>query len=209
MLRSRERLVLGSSSATRRRVLATALDSESEFEVVKGNVDEHALGDRNKPRELVQLLARTKAHDVLARLSSEGVTNALILASDQVVLTDDGDTLEKPQDERSARLRMQRFAGSTVYTLGAICAFDVLTNAEATATDLATVRFNDYGIDNESIEQLIAEGDVMHSSGALTVEHELVWPHVTLIDCTLDSVLGLGIGALERAVEGAIGETHA
>lgn len=71
LLHSRQKLVLGSSSPTRKRVLLRVLGSDKKFDVVKSSVDEKALGDRSKPRELVQLLARTKAHDVVSRLNEQ------------------------------------------------------------------------------------------------------------------------------------------
>lgn len=138
----------------------------------------------------------------------QGATDALIIAADQVVLTDTGELMEKPASEESAKKRMRAFADTKVHTLGGLCVFDLQTNAEASVIDTATVQFDQAGLDEQSIDTLVQQGDVMHSAGALTVEDELVWPHVTFLQGSLDSVLGLGVVQLEEAVNAAIGTAH-
>lgn len=46
-------------------------------------------------------------------------------------------------------------------------------------------------IPQESVDKLIAEGEVFWCAGGLMVEHPLVVPHVTRMDGALDSVMGL------------------
>jgi septum formation protein len=41
------------------------------------------------------------------------------------------------------------------------------------------------------VDALIAEGEVFWCAGGLMVEHSLVQPHVTRMDGSLDSVMGL------------------
>ena len=48
------------------------------------------------------------------------------------------------------------------------------------------------------MDQLISEGDVFYCAGGLMVEHALVQPHVTRMDGSLDSVMGLAKHLLLR-----------
>ena len=53
-------------------------------------------------------------------------------------------------------------------------------------------------IPDESVDQLIAEGEVFFCAGGLMVEHGLVQPHVTRMVGSLDSVMGLAKDLLLR-----------
>lgn len=55
--------------------------------------------------------------------------------------------------------------------------------------DTAFIHFTP--IPEPTVDQLLAEGDCLYCAGGLMVEHRLVVPHVTRIDGTQDSVMGL------------------
>lgn len=55
--------------------------------------------------------------------------------------------------------------------------------------DTAHIHFTP--IPTATVDKLLAEGDCMWCAGGLMVEHPLVVPHVTRIDGTQDSVMGL------------------
>lgn len=48
------------------------------------------------------------------------------------------------------------------------------------------------------MDALLAEGEVMWCAGGLMVEHDLVQPHVTSMEGSLDSVMGLAKDLLLR-----------
>jgi predicted house-cleaning NTP pyrophosphatase (Maf/HAM1 superfamily) len=64
-------------------------------------------------------------------------------------------------------------------------------------------------IPEASIDALIAEGEVFWCAGGLMVEHALVAPHVTRMDGTLDSVMGLAKHLLLRLLCQAAAEAPA
>lgn len=65
--------------------------------------------------------------------------------------------------------------------------------------DISTVHFND--IPEETIERLIAEGDVFYSAGALLVESPLMEPCVDRIDGSMDGVQGLSKSLLAKLLD--------
>lgn len=187
-------LVLGSGSTSRKALLAELLAGRG-FDVAAADIDERALGDRaGDPAELVALLARAKADALRARLPASGV----LLTADQVVVHD-GRVLEKPTDEAEARAFVAGYARSPARTVGAIVATSLSTGATAAALDLAAVHLRGE-IPVETVDALIAEGDVFKCAGGLMVEHPLVAPHVARVEGGQDSVMGLGLGVVTRLV---------
>ena len=110
-LRNIERIVLASASPVRRRLLEAA---GLNFEVLPSRIDEEAVrsallgdGDNIDPGDLAEVLARTKADDVIARTDARHVVGA-----DQI-LAFDGEIFSKPADADEARAHLLALRGQT------------------------------------------------------------------------------------------------
>ena len=55
--------------------------------------------------------------------------------------------------------------------------------------DEAHIHFTPIPVD--TVDALVEEGEVFWCAGGLMVEHEMVQPHVTKIEGTMDGVMGL------------------
>ena len=179
-------IVLGSSSATRSAIMK---ELGYRFETAKPGIDEKAIRF-DDPEELVLALGKAKAKALLegargAEFASRGV---FLLTGDQVVVWR-GKILEKPEDEAECRKFIAGYGEAPPSTVGSCVVTDAASGAQWSSVDVATVHFSP--IPSASVDTLIAEGDVMWCAGGLMVEHALVQPHVTRMEGTIDSVMGL------------------
>ena len=98
--------ILGSASPRRREILAHL---GLTFIVRAADVDEES--DESDATVLVEQLAARKARAVGATLSDEERKEAVILASDTVVLSPDGEILGKPRDRADAERMLRALSG--------------------------------------------------------------------------------------------------
>lgn len=192
------KIVLGSASRTRRDIL-TALGIT--FEVEKPDIDEKAI--RHPDVEtLVLTLGRAKAAALLEgergeRLRREG---AWILTGDQVVVCA-GEVLEKPEDEAEARRFIGAYATNSPSTVGSAVLTDASSGQQWETVFKATVHF--LPIPEETVDELVREGEIFYCAGGLMVEHPLVQPHVRSMEGSMDSVQGFDAasvcGLLQKA----------
>lgn len=77
------------------------------------------------------------------------------------------------------------------------------SGARAELVEVCTIHMSD--MPDDVIDALIAEGDVMWCAGGLMVEHPLVTPHITSIEGSQESVMGLGREAVMQVLCEAAG----
>ena len=100
-----------------------------QFDVVKADIDERAVGDRSTSagaEELVLLLANLKADAIIERLTADQ-EGMLLLTADQVV-THEGKILEKPVNEKEAREFIAGYGRSPCSTVGSCVLTDTKVN---------------------------------------------------------------------------------
>jgi septum formation protein len=66
---------------------------------------------------------------------------------------------------------------------------DLSTGKTVEGVDVATIHMDP--LPQSAVDELIREGEVFWCAGGLMIEHQLVTPHITRIDGTEDSVMGL------------------
>ncbi len=103
-------LVLASKSRSRRAMLKNA---GVEIECLPANVDEAAIKDSliaegTTPRNLVDALSEAKARRV-----SNRVPGAMVLGADSLVVTEDGQYLDKPETPGDAKMHLHMLSGTT------------------------------------------------------------------------------------------------
>lgn len=201
------RLILGSSSPTRRDILASMGYTDLLFR--PAGIDEKAIR-HDEPEALVSALAHAKADAVLASLaadppagvpaeSSPGVT--LLLTGDQVVFHA-GRILEKPSTAGDVRAYLTGYSSSPAVTVGCTVVTNVATGRRWEGADRAEIYFRP--LPEEVIEGLIDEGAVFGCAGALMVEHSLVTPFVDCIVGEQSAVMGLSETTTRSLIEAAV-----
>jgi septum formation protein len=184
------RLILGSGSPQRRRLLA---DAGYEFDVIAPRDSvECGICSTGGPAGLVVELAVSKALDVAAQLKDHaaGQGAAVILACDTVAECR-GEVLGKPHDEAHARSMLERLRGNLHRVYSGVC---VWRPAALAANDKPGVRlavselFMDEIADAE-LEDYLASGLWQGKAGAFGYQDRIGW--LRLNRGTESNVIGL------------------
>jgi septum formation protein len=134
------------------------------------------------------------------RAKSVGTTH---VDTDAQVVVHEGRILEKPANAEEARSFIAGYARSPPSTVGSVVCTDLATGSRVQGVDTAHIHFTP--IPDATVDQLMREGDCLYCAGGLMVEHPLVVPHVTRIDGTQDSVMGLSKALTVRLLLQAAG----
>nr|XP_010936259.2 7-methyl-GTP pyrophosphatase [Elaeis guineensis] len=196
------KVILGSSSASRRQILA---EMGYKFTIMSADIDEKEIR-MEKPEELVMALAEAKADAIVTKLRSNGFKEdhtqpTLLITADQVVVHG-GMIREKPSGAEQAREFLKGYSGGHASTVGSVLVTNLKTGTRKGGWDKAEVYF--HKIPEEVIENLIKEGDVLYVAGGLMVEHPLTSPFVEAIVGTIDSIMGLPKALTEKLIQEAL-----
>lgn len=110
------RLILASASPQRKRLL---LDLGLEFDVIPSGIEEDDHPE-NDPAGRAKDLARLKAVDI-----SKINPGAIVIGCDTLVVTEDGELLEKALSQKEAREMLARQSGHQSLVHSALCVVDV------------------------------------------------------------------------------------
>ncbi|KAJ1697038.1 hypothetical protein LUZ63_005550 [Rhynchospora breviuscula] len=195
-------LILGSSSVARRKILA---EMGYKFDVMTANIDEKSIR-REKPEELVLVLAEAKADAIMSRINisdyrKDGVDPTLLITSD-IVVVHNGIIKEKPTSKEEASQFLKGYSGGHVSTVGSVVVTNLKSEKRCSAVDIAEVYFHE--IPDEVIQNLIDEGVVFNVAGGLLLEHPLVLPFVEAVVGSTDSVMGLHKALTEKLIHDAL-----
>lgn len=185
------KIILGSSSATRQAILK---EMGFTFTIVTADIDEKAIR-KETAEDLVMTLAEAKAEAIMAKLaisdSGEHISDeepTLLITADQVVVHE-GSILEKPADEKEARMFIEGYSRAPASTVGSVLLTNLTNGKKSAGIDKTEIYF--HPIPDEVISSLIEEGSVFYCAGGLMVEHPLISPLVAAMVGSLDSVMGL------------------
>ncbi|XP_054799277.1 uncharacterized protein LOC129303785 isoform X2 [Prosopis cineraria] len=197
------KIILGSSSIARRKILA---EMGYRFTTMTADIDEKSIR-KETPEELVMALAEAKADAIISKLqttnSQEAVDEStiliaadtaeailkrlpvddhikdaeptLLITSDQVVVYE-GVIREKPSNKDEARQFLKDYSGKCAATVGSVLVTNLKTGFRKGGWDRVEIYFNE--IPDEIIEQLIDEGVTLNVAGGLIIEHPLILPLV-------------------------------
>lgn len=152
------RLVLGSTSRYRAELLRRL---HVRFEQHAPGTDESAQPDE-APSERARRLAQAKA-----RAAAMGMTDALVIGSDQVAELD-GAVLDKPGDDATARAQLMASSGRTVRFHTALCLIDTRDGSEQIHLDVTHVRFRQ--LDEAEIARYVEHEQPLDCAGSFKVE---------------------------------------
>lgn len=194
------KIILGSSSVARRQILA---EMGYEFVIMTAGIDEKAIR-KDKPEELVAVLAEAKADAIYSRLEITDYKNAeptLLITSD-IVVVHEGSIKEKPTSQEEAWQFLKGYSGGHIMTVNYVHVINLKSGKRVGGLDKAEVYF--YHIPDEVIQSLIDEGIVFNVAGGLLLEHPLILPLVEAVIGASDSVMGLPKVLTERLIQKAL-----
>ncbi|KAF2324578.1 hypothetical protein GH714_015409 [Hevea brasiliensis] len=207
------KIILGSSSVARRKILA---EMGYEFEIITADIDEKCIR-KEKPEELVMALAEAKVYLVSAsakyglRIQVFCKEKTICLGYYSMNLPVDsielwwfyeGAVREKPSSEEEARHFMKGYSGRYAATVSSVLVTNLKTGFRKVECDRVEIYFHE--IPDEVIEKLIEEGLVLRVAGGLIIEHPLILPYVKEVVGTTDSVMGLPKALTEKLVKEAL-----
>ena len=190
------RVVLGSASAGRLRVLRSAgIDPL----VVVSGVDEDAViaAHPGTPPEVVIALAEAKARDVVARVPAELAADCVVIGCDSMLLLD-GRLCGKPGTPQAARAQWRAMAGRSGTLLTGHCVIrlrDGSPTEVASETSCTTVHFG--APSDADLDAYVASGEPLGVAGGFTLDGLGGW-FVDGIDGDPSNVIGLSLPTLRR-----------
>ncbi|CAI0399910.1 unnamed protein product, partial [Linum tenue] len=174
------KIILGSASMARRRILA---EMGYEFTVMTADIDEKSIR-KDKPEELVMALAEAKADAIIARLLNTGQLQndtdmTLLITADTLLLAG--------------------YSGSHAAVVGSVLVTNLTTGSRRVTWERAEVYFHE--IPDEIIDSLIEEGITFKVAGGLMLEHPLTLPFVEAVIGNSDTVMGLPTALTQQFID--------
>lgn len=164
------RLILASSSAQRRQLLAEA---GYDFQVVPpGSSAEDVQRPGEPAPEFVVRVAQQKAADVAGRL---GQTPALVVACDTVAECG-GETLGKPLDAADARRMLLSLRGRRHRVVSGLCLWPTATGEPRVRVAETVLQMLD--LPDEELESYVASGQWRGKAGAFGLQDRAGWIRV-------------------------------
>lgn len=181
--------ILASASPRRREILAhLGLD----FSILCADADESS--DERDGAKLVEILSLRKAHAVRDRLIREGteVQDTVILASDTVVVSPDGEILGKPKNREDAVRMLRSLSGRTHYVISGLAVWT--QEKEVASHEVTKVTF--MPLTEDIIDRYVDSGEPMDKAGAYGIQDTAaLW--IEGIEGDYFNVVGLPVHRLE------------
>ncbi len=153
------RIVLGSSSRYRAELLCRVI---SDFEQVAPGIDESAL-EHESPASQVERLSRAKARAVATLRPL-----AVVIASDQLATTADGDILGKPGDSDTATAQLRALSGKQARFLTGVCVLDAAAGFERYRMVETLIQFRP--LENSDIDRYLRREQPFDCAGSFKSE---------------------------------------
>ena len=103
---------------------------------------------------------------------------------------------EKPETAEECRQYLRSYATSPAVTVTSVIVTNCKTGCQASGVDVATQYFKP--LPEPVIDQLIAQGDVMHCCGGFLIDDPLVEPYLDRLEGERESIIGLPITLTRR-----------
>ena len=195
------RVVLGSASTGRRRVLRSAgIDPLIAVSGVDEDAAIAALGAHPDPATVVTTLARAKADAVARELDAEVTADCVVIGCDSMLYVN-GELRGKPGTPEQARHQWNSMAGKPGSLFTGHCVIrmrDAQVLRIETAAEVTTVRF---GVPTEQeLTAYIASGEPLNVAGGFTIDGLGGW-FIDAVEGDPSNVVGLGLSVTRRLLE--------
>jgi len=184
------KLILASGSPRRAEILTAAKIS---FEVLAPDVDESRLPGES-PSELVERLAREKAHTVAHNTNSFGPR--LILGADTVVVCDD-EILGKPANAADARRMLQKLSGRDHRVITGFAVVRTVDGAIRGGHESTRVWFSP--ITESQIDSYVASGEPLDKAGAYAIQG-IAGRYIPKVEGCYFNIVGLPLARVWQAL---------
>ena len=153
------------------------------------------------PEEMVQELSRRKAMAVYATLAQPLPADTVIIGSDTVVQSPDGEVFGKPRDREDAARMLRALSGREHRVISGVCICDAQGNAY-TAAEATGVVFS--VMSEQTIAKYVASGECDDKAGAYGVQDTAaLW--IEGLRGDYFNVVGLPVHRLETLLQGTLG----
>lgn len=161
-------IILASQSAGRIAILRDAgVEVEAHPALVdEASIKESLIANNTKPRDIADALAEAKARKVSRKFG-----NALVLGCDQILVTEDGRILDKPESPDEACEHLAMLSGKTHQLISAAV---ICENGEPVWRVVDTAQMNMRALSNQYIEQYVGTRweHIRHCVGCYRIEAE-------------------------------------
>ena len=187
------KLILASKSPRRKEILENL---GVEFEIITCETDEHT--EETDGRKYVQEIAHRKGEAVRALLESEGrlTDDILILSSDTVVVSADGEIMGKPKDRADAKRMILAFSDKPHYVISGIA---LISKSKTVLTcESTTVHFD--RVDESDVERYLDTDEAYDKAGAYAIQgYASLW--INGIEGDYFNVVGLPVKKLSDTLK--------
>ncbi|BBX97948.1 nucleoside triphosphate pyrophosphatase [Mycobacterium lacus] len=195
------RLVLGSASAGRLRVLRQA--GVDPLVMVAG-IDEDAVGaelsSQIAPGDVVCALARAKAEDVATAVHPAVAADCVVVGCDSMLYLD-GQLYGKPQSVADARQQWQSMAGRAGQLYTGHCVIRLLDNTITHCVDETSITTVYFGTPSpDDLASYLASGESLRVAGGFTLDGLGGW-FIDRIDGDPSNVIGLSLPLLRSLLQ--------
>ena len=186
-------LILASKSPRRKEILENL---GVKFEIITCETDEHT--DERDGKKYVEEIAFRKGNAVRELLEGKGeLTNdCIILSSDTVVVSADGEIMGKPKDRADAKRMILAFSGKPHFVISGIA---LITQNKTVVTSETTTVFFDT-VDEDDIEKYLDSEEAYDKAGAYAIQgYASLW--INGIEGEYFNVVGLPIKKLSDTLK--------
>ena len=186
-------LILASKSPRRKEILENL---GVKFEIITCETDEHT--DERDGKKYVEEIAFRKGNAVRELLEGKGeLTNdCIILSSDTVVVSADGEIMGKPNDRADAKRMILAFSGKPHFVISGIA---LITQNKTVVTSETTTVFFDT-VDEGDIEKYLDSEEAYDKAGAYAIQgYASLW--INGIEGEYFNVVGLPIKKLSDTLK--------
>ena len=156
-------IILASKSPRRKEILENL---GVKFNIITCETDEHT--DERDGRKYVEEIAFRKGNAVRELLESEGkfTENDIILSSDTVVVSADGEIMGKPCDRADAERMIHAFSGKPHFVISGIAL--ITKNKTVVTSESTTVYFDT--VDEADVERYLDTDEAYDKAGAYAIQ---------------------------------------
>ena len=182
------KLILASKSPRRKEILENL---GVKFEIITCNTDEHT--SERDGKKYVEEIAFRKGDAVRALLEKENQfdSDKIILSSDTVVVSADGEIMGKPTSREDAKRMILAFSGKPHFVISGIAL--ISKNKTVVTSESTTVYFDT--VDEEDVEKYLDTDEAYDKAGAYAIQgYASLW--INGIEGDYFNVVGLPVKKL-------------
>ena len=186
-------LIFASKSPRRKEILENL---GVKFEIITCETDEHT--DERDGKKYVEEIAFRKGNAVRELLEGKGefTNDCIILSSDTVVVSADGEIMGKPKDRADAKRMILAFSGKPHFVISGIA---LITQNKTVVTSETTTVFFDT-VDEDDIEKYLDSEEAYDKAGAYAIQgYASLW--INGIEGEYFNVVGLPIKKLSDTLK--------